>query len=162
MIVCSFNRQSLLGNEQRFKFKKDLPWSPLSPLSPSRPSLPGTPLCPGSPGMPGCPQTQPLVCVCSCATHLAIQSRSSRQRIYLICNITIIVQKMKVWANVALRVKPCSILNGWEKNCERGSQDSKPNCTGTLDKRGLETLSLAWLITYWAVSYTSPVPLQNS
>lgn len=101
MIVCSFNRQCLLGNEHRSKFKEefaciDLPWSPLSPLSPSRPSLPGTPLCPGFPGMPGCPQTQPSFCVCSCATHLAIQRRSSRVRIHLICTITIIAHKIKV------------------------------------------------------------------
>lgn len=120
MIVCSFNRRSLLGNEQRLKFKEefasiDLPWSPLSPLSPSRPSLPGTPLCPGSPGMPGCPQTQPLLCVCSCATHLTIQRRSSRVQIQLICNITIIVHKIKVRLMLRSRlwVKPYWIVNGW-------------------------------------------------
>lgn len=101
MMVCSFNTDSLLGNEQRFKFKGKvpfiyLPWSPLSPLRPSRPSLPGTPLCPGSPGMPGCPQTQPLACVCSCATHLAIQRSSSRVRIHLTCNIAIIAHRIKV------------------------------------------------------------------
>lgn len=156
MMVCSFNTDSLLGNEQRFKFKGKvpfiyLPWSPLSPLRPSRPSLPGTPLCPGSPGMPGCPQTQPLACVCSCATHLAIQRSSSRVRIHLTCNIAIIAHRIKVRRSRP-RVKPYWIVNGWNtfrwKNPERstvGQSRQRPNWTGTLDKRGLEALSLAWM-----------------
>lgn len=176
MIVCSFTRQRLFGNEQRFKFEEefaciDLPWSPLSPLSPSRPSLPGTPLCPGSPGMPGCPQTQPLFCICSCATHLAIQRRSSKVWMHLICNIAIIAHKIRVrlMLRSRLKVKPFWIINGWiilrQKNSERGSQDGDQNGRELWTKEAFRPFHwsgcLFW-ITYWAVGYTSPMPLRNS